>query len=369
MEPIRSNIYNASRAGWEKAAGRSQFQTGVSLHSHTLHSRESLDFIPRLSGQIPVLGSLVRWELERYRRIHGADLDWENAWWTPPLSPRQAWEVETSQIERSGLRALVSLTDHDNIDAPLALRATEFGAQTPVSFEWTFPYFDTFFHFGIHQLPVGGTGEAEAWLERMQAYTNAPRPDIREGLAILRELCGGAPGCLVVLNHPLWDEKGIGATRHNVRLRQLLAATQGTVHALELNGLRSATENSKVARMSEEVGLPVISGGDRHTWEPNACINLTNAASFSDFVGEVRYERQSNVLWMPHYRNPLVMRIARNVSEVLRTNPSHCLGWTRWSDRVFYTPAGSNRAVPVGQAWEREPWIVSAFVASIGLLG
>jgi len=337
-----------------------QFHTGISLHSHTLHSHEILDFIPRLSRQIPILGRLVQHELDRYRRIHGAEMDWDNAWWTPPLSPRQAWEVETSQIEKRGLRPLVSITDHDCIDAPLALRATTFASDTPVSFEWTFPFRETFFHFGIHNL-------APSWFARMQAFTAEPVE--AEGLAILRELHDQEPECLIVFNHPLWDEKGIGAALHRNLVCTLLSSdARNSIHALELNGLRSVTENNGVIALAEDAGLPLISGGDRHTFEPNACINLSNAASFTAFVEEVRGRKCSHILWMQHYRNPLVIRIARNVAEVLRSNPGHCLGWTRWSDRVFYTPAGSISAVPVGSAWDREPWIVSAFVASMGLL-
>jgi hypothetical protein len=94
------------------------FRTAVSLHSHTLHSRESLDFIGRATADTPWLSGAIRKQMEKYRALKGRDVDLSRAWWTPPLSALQAWRLEKSQIENSlGLDALVSLTDHDNIDA------------------------------------------------------------------------------------------------------------------------------------------------------------------------------------------------------------------------------------------------------------
>jgi len=51
------------------------------------------------------------------------------------------------QIANLGLRPLVSLTDHDNIDAGLALE------DEPISVEWTVPYERSIVHLGIHNLP------------------------------------------------------------------------------------------------------------------------------------------------------------------------------------------------------------------------
>lgn len=43
-------------------------------------------------------------------------------WWTPPLEPRQALDVEARQIEdRLGLAPIVALSDHDSLDAPMQL--------------------------------------------------------------------------------------------------------------------------------------------------------------------------------------------------------------------------------------------------------
>jgi len=45
---------------WKDAAVINRFRTGVSLHSHTLHSRESLDFIYRAAAQAPLLSAAIR---------------------------------------------------------------------------------------------------------------------------------------------------------------------------------------------------------------------------------------------------------------------------------------------------------------------
>jgi hypothetical protein len=61
--------------------------------------------------------------------------------------------VETSQIENQlGCRALVSLTDHDCIEAPLLLRVLDESSAAPISVEWTVPFHDTFFHLGVHNI-------------------------------------------------------------------------------------------------------------------------------------------------------------------------------------------------------------------------
>jgi hypothetical protein len=106
------------------------------------------------------------------------------------------------------------------------------------------------------------------------------------------------------------------------------------IHALELNGLRPWKENRDVAVLAGSKPLPLISGGDRHGREPNANIKLTNAATFAEFVGEIRRYGWSDVLFMPQYREPFRLRILRNMCDILEDDPEHSLGWTRWCDRA-----------------------------------
>lgn len=350
---------NPVASSWRHPHLPSQFRSAVSLHGHTYYSREILDFIPRLAEKIPFLGNLIQAELDRYRRTHGgADLDWTTAWWTPPLSPQQAWDIEARQIQAIGRQPIVSLTDHDNVDAPLLLRAAHPTLNIPVSVEWTVPIEGTFFHLGVHDLPWG---HAREWMARFAAYT--AKPDTAELHAILTEL-HSIDHVLVVFNHPLWDEKGVGVQRHEATVHAFLEKHNHLLHAFELNGLRDWNENRKVVQLARHWHQPVISGGDRHTTEPNACVNLTNAGTFSGFVDEIRHQRKSQVLLMPHYREPMPLRILQNIRAVLQNHPDHALGWTRWSDRVFYTK--HDQPIPVGQAWgPGEPWIVKAFVRGV----
>ena len=83
------------------------------------------------------------------------------------------------------------------------------------------------------------------------------------------------PGCLVVLNHPFWDQPTIGADRHDEHLMRFMAAYRGWIHAVEINGLRGRRENQRAVDLSERYAIPLISGGDRHGREPNAALNLT----------------------------------------------------------------------------------------------
>ena len=134
---------------------------------------------------------------------------------------------------------------------------------------------------------------------------------------------------------------------------------------MELNGLRAKSENDGVLDLTGVYNLPAISGGDRHAHEPNACVNLTNAASFAEFVTEIRIDRHSNVLFLPQYEWSLRYRFARNVCDVMRDHPEHQLGWVRLTDRVFYRGEdGEERAL--SQLWPTKmPTLVQSFSALV----
>jgi hypothetical protein len=340
------------------------FRTGVSLHSHTLHSRESLDFIERATAKTPWLSGAIRKQREKYRALKGCDLNLRRAWWTPPLAAHQAWDLERSQIERVlGTDALVSITDHDNIEAGMTLHALEQMRHVPISIEWTIPFRRTFFHVGVHNLPVERAAEMT---RAMNDFTKAPSED---RITPLLEWLGAGPETLVVMNHPMWDENHIGEAGHTECVTAFLDTWHGFFHALELNGLRPWGENQKAAKLAERYGLPVISGGDRHGREPNANLNLTNAGSFAEFVAEVRRDKWSDVLFMPQYREPLKMRIIENMCDILEDDPNHGMGWVRWSDRVFYlTDEGDEKSLNL--LWGKKfPNVVNRFVSLMCLAG
>ncbi|WP_321475459.1 hypothetical protein [uncultured Paludibaculum sp.] len=293
------------------------FRAAVSLHSHTTHSMERLDHVRSIAALFRGL------------------------WWTPPLAPAPALRLERGQIEGLGLRPLVSITDHDNIDAPLLLRAQDGSRDMPVSVEWTVPWGSTFFHLGLHNLPPRRATDRMRVLAGFTAQPNAADlPGILDWLA-------EDPSVLIVFNHPLWDEKGLAPGEHERAAREFLRLHRPWIHALELNGLRPWSDNRRVLRWARESSLPAVAGGDRHGCEPNVLLNVTNACTFHEFVEEVRDEGLSRVLAMPAYRQPRGRRITADVLSVF----SRQADGSRWTDRVLVQRQGT--LVSLRELWAR----------------
>src|SRR5258707_514830 len=138
-------------------------RAAVSLHGHTNCSKESLQLIPELARRAPMLHAPREKQCWRSK----VPVDSRRPCWPPPLTPKLAYETEKNQIENIvGLRSLVSLTDHDNIEAPVFLRTVPEMAQTPVSLEWSVPFAGTIFHLGVHNLPAG---QAQAIMDDLAA--------------------------------------------------------------------------------------------------------------------------------------------------------------------------------------------------------
>jgi hypothetical protein len=347
---------------WQTPAVPLRFQSAVSLHSHTLHSREGLDWIPRIMRKIGVIHAVFQAVEGYYTRRMGHQVGYERAFWRPPLSPHAAWDLEVGQIrEKLALQPLVSITDHDEIEACAELSAI--GIPTPYSSEWTVPYGATVFHLGVHNLPAD---RAVALHRAMAEYTAAPREASLAGmLAALDEL----PDVLVILNHPFVTEERLDRATHVKLLLQFLQIHGSRIHALELNGLQPASANCETIRLAGEVGLPVISGGDRHCLEPNANVNLTNAASFAEFVHEVRREGLSHVLFMPQYRESIASRYIEFIWHAVQNYPE-LRGRERWEDRIFFERLEQPGViVPLSSEWPSGgPPVVRGFVSALGLL-
>ncbi len=334
---------------WREQKAAEGFAAGVSLHSHTSQSRETLDFIAEMTEGKRLIQRIMKWCEDRSERTVGIRPDYTRSYWTPPLTPRLAFDLERTQIERqTELPALVSITDHDDINAPLLLRSIDSARHIPVSVEWTVPFAETAFHLGVHNLP---SASGAAWMERLKAFTAMPvaaRPArlITDMLAELHDL----PGVLLIFNHPNWDLYQVGQPLHDVRVNDFLAVNGQFIHALELNGLRNWKENRLVSELAGKWNQLVISGGDRHGVEPNANINLTHAASFTEFVHEVRRERRSHVLFMPQYRQPWKHRILQSTLDAIRNYPDFPEGSRRWDERVYH-PDRNGKMRPLSTLW------------------
>jgi hypothetical protein len=189
--------------------------------------------------------------------------------------------------------------------------------------------------------------ERMAGFTAMPVATRAPKL-LTEMLAELDEL----PGVLIVFNHPLWDLYRVGKEKHEVLVNEFLAVNGQFVHALELNGLRDWKENRETATLAGKWNQLVISGGDRHGVEPNANVNLTRAHSFTEFVHEVRRERQSHVLFMPQYAEPWKHRILQSTLAAIRNYPDFPEGSRLWDERVYH-PDAEGVMQPLSQLWRK----------------
>lgn len=340
------------------------FRTGVSLHSHTMYSEESLEMIPRYTAKVPYVGQAIQRQSEAFNGTLGVRFDFADAFWTPPYTPRQAYRLEEKQIQRQfQLPGLVSLTDHDDIRAGSLLQVLDRFRHAPISTEWTIPFGPTFFHLGVHNMPPA---QAPALMEHLREYTHRPRPEM---LAALLDHLNSFESVLIVVNHPLWDEKGIGIARHEQTLQHLLDDHSGSFHAVEVNGLRSSKENRAVIKLGHQLGLPIVAGGDRHGREPNAILNLSRATTFPEFVDEVRYQGFSHLVFMPQYHEPLKMRVLQTMADIVHEYPENPPGRRCWSDRIFYRDPQTGAEIPIAAIWNgKAPRMIHQFIFAARLL-
>lgn len=332
------------------------FKTAISLHGHTYHSKESLGFIVDLTRERPVLRSA----LALAKRKSAIPPDFSRGYWTPPLTPRAAFEVERRQIEEQlGLASIVSLTDHDTIEAPQLLQVLPQSSNIPVSVEWSVPFATTLVHLGVHNLPKSS---AQCVLETLATYSDDPQEErLPELLAMLHDI----PDTLIVFNHPMWDLKNVGRASHRRSVEHFLSRSNQFLHAFELGGLRGWRENQEVVELAHAWKRPVIAGGDRHGAEPSANLNLTNAATFAEFAEEVRCDSCVHVMFMPQHQSSLASRMLQTVLDVIREYPEHPLG-RMWDQRVFH-PDANGVMRPLAALWEKPPAFIEAVFAVLRL--
>ncbi|HEY2469728.1 MAG TPA: hypothetical protein VGI45_18055 [Terracidiphilus sp.] len=350
---------------WRDQNAPRGFRTGISLHSHTNQSKETLDLLANLGCKYAVIRPLLSRLEQRAKAKCGLRVDYAASYWTPPMTPRLAFDLESRQIEKLDLSSMVSITDHDNIEAPMLLRTISSARGIPVSVEWSVPYGGIQdFHLGVHNLP---SARARQWMQTLAEFTRRPGEErFKEILVALND----EPNVLVVFNHPMWDLFLVGQEKHEFLVNEFLQKYGAWLHALELNGLRNWEENRATRRLAEQWNMLLISGGDRHGVEPNANINLTNAISFTEFVHEVRRERRSNVLFMPQYAEPWKHRLLQSTLDAIRDYPDFPQGSRTWDERAYH-PDANGVIRPLNEIWPKgHPplsihWLIKA-VLSLG---
>lgn len=139
------------------------------------------------------------------------------------------------------------------------------------------------------------------------------------------------------------------------------------IHALELNGLRSRSENDAVERLAAEWQKPLVGGGDRHGCEPNALTNLTAAKTFGEFAAEIRDGAPTHTVYLEQYKEPFKLRVVQVMSDVVKTYDDFPEGRRRWSDRIFYqSEDGTVRRL--ADVWKGNgPGVIGQFVAAMRL--
>lgn len=312
-------------------------ETGISMHCHTQFSKEILDFIPDYTERIPIVSYFWKKERAKYIEREGKDVNLDTAYWSPPLSEKDVYSFEKKQIESLGLNAIVSITDHDEIEGNLRICKHTPNEVAPISMEWTVPFETGFFHLGVHNLPKDNALEmSKALLDYTFSKESPDNERLHELFAMLNEI----PEVLIILNHPLWDIEMAGKEQHEILLKNFIKEHAKWIHAFEINGFRSWSENKATIELAESLNIPLCSGGDRHGCQPNTVLNLTNAQTFAEFADEVRKDKRSEVVLMPEYGKPLLSRQLQSFSEILSTYEHFPEDRRRWFDRVFYDKDG-----------------------------
>ncbi len=342
-------------------------KTGVSLHCHTLYSKEMLDFVPHYAAKLPIISYFWKKEREKYLRREGKSPDFSTAYWSPPLTGREVYELEKKQINELGLDAVVSITDHDCLEANLRIGERTENAKVPISMEWTVPYSYGFFHVGVHNLPKANALEIS---RKLLDFTFGEKKKGDAELTDVFAMLSAIPEVLIVLNHPLWDIEMVGEEKHARLLKHFIEAHKRWIHAFEINGFRSWSENKAVIEMAEASGIPLVAGGDRHGCQPNTVLNLTRAETFAEFAEEIRVGKRSEVVLMPEYSQPLHSRQLQSFAEILKVYPEFPEDRRRWFDRVHFDIGDGRGLRPLSVHWRRggPAWLRWA-IRTLGVLG
>jgi predicted metal-dependent phosphoesterase TrpH len=273
-----------------------EFGYAVSLHNHSCHSVEklaALNQVVKLAFMRPLSGVL-----QKSFGLGGvSDLNYAEITFNPPYSPEDVYQMEAAAAAKWGFDGVhLAITDHDEIAGGLALLRgrPDLNRRIALSEELSLWFQGHLFHLGVSCIPESEVEETHA---RIQSAARGGRYDeLFETLA--------ASGCLVVLNHPLIAWKP-GA---DIPVAELLSRYGWAIHALEINGMRSREENDRVLELARHWRKPVVGGGDSHLLVASSILSLSQAASFKDFVAEVK-DGQAVPFVSPDYFAPLKWKL------------------------------------------------------------
>ncbi|MGH9515668.1 MAG: hypothetical protein ACRD3P_08330 [Terriglobales bacterium] len=278
-----------------------EFGYAVSLHNHSCHSVErlaALNHVVKKSFMRPLSGIV-----QHSFGLGGvANLNYGDITFNPPYSPEDVYQMESAAAAKWGYDGVhFTITDHDEFAGSLALLRgrPDLNGRTAISEELSLWFQGHLFHLGVCHMPETGVEETHT---QIQAAARGGRYD--ELFEILV-----ASGCLVILNHPLVAWKP-GAQA--IPVTELLSRYGWAIHALEVNGMRSREENEGVLELARHWHKPVIGGGDSHLLVASSIFSLSRAATFKDFIAEVK-DGHAVPFVTPNYFAPLNWKLTLRV--------------------------------------------------------
>src|SRR5580698_1320423 len=253
-----------------------EFGYAVSLHNHSCHSVEklaALNQVVKLAFMRPLSGVLK----SSFGLGGVSDLNYAEITFNPPYTPDDVYQMEAAAAARWGFDGVhLAITDHDEFAGSLALQRgrPDLNGRIALSEELSLWFEGHLFHLGVSHMPESAVEETHV---RIQAAARGGRYDeLFETLA--------ASGCLVVLNHPLIAWAGA----EKIPVTELLSRYGWAIHALEVNGMRTREENDRVLELAQQWRKPVVGGGDSHLLVASSVLSLSRAATYKDFVAEVK---------------------------------------------------------------------------------
>jgi predicted metal-dependent phosphoesterase TrpH len=278
-----------------------EFGYAVSLHNHSCHSVEklaALNQVVKLAFMRPLSGLLQR----SFGLGDVANLNYAEITFNPPYTPEDVYRMEAEAAAHWGFHGVhLAITDHDEFAGSLALLRSRpdlagcTNGRIALGEELSLWFQGHLFHLGVSHMPES---EIEQTHTRIQAAARGGRYDeLFETLA--------ASGSLVVLNHPLiaWAK---GA--ETIPITELLSRYGWAIHALEVNGMRTREENDRVLELARHWRKPVVGGGDSHLLVASSVLSLSRAATFKDFIAEVK-DGHAVPFVTPEYFAPLKWKL------------------------------------------------------------